>query len=157
MIDWEFVLLALIVFLALYIFTSAVYFVFALILDWKRLAAFYPPSKFHIVKKLGMRRILIGKMGFPLGLDVKVTTTGLSFLIPGLFRFGFPAIFIPWEELKPIGRYMFWLKSIEFIVFSVKLPQETRLMIPSTVLYSIENDLPKDFTKNFSKLKWVIS
>ena len=157
MIDWEFVLLELIVFLALYIFTSVVYFVAALIIDWTRLAAVYPPSKLHVTKKFGMRRIVIGKMGFPLGLDVKVADAGLSLLIPWLFRFGFPAIFIPWEELKPIGRYKFWLKTIEFIVFSVNLPQETRLMIPSTMLYSIENSLPKNFTKNFSKLKWIIS
>jgi hypothetical protein len=157
MIDWEFILLELVIFLALYIFTSAAYFVCALVVDWTRLAIVYPPSKLQVTKKFGMRRIVIGKMGFPLGLDVKVDDAGLSFLIPWLFRFGFPAIFIPWKELKPIGRYKLWLKRIEFIVFSVKLPQETWLMIPSTMLYSIENSLPKNFTKNFNKLKWIIS
>ncbi|MBE7436032.1 MAG: hypothetical protein HS100_19100 [Anaerolineales bacterium] len=127
-----------------------------LIVDWKRLSTIYLPSNLRVVKKFRMRRIFIRKMGFPLGLDMRVNAAGLFLLIPWIFRFGLPAIFIPWKELKPVGRYKFWLKPIEFIVFSVKFPQETQLMIPSTILYNVENCLPKNFMKDFRNLKWII-
>ncbi len=121
MINWELFLIPAFC-LAAYLFFGVVYAISIWRIRWKQLAAVYPSGMLQDAKSFGVRSVLIGKAGFPLGLDVKVTTAGLYLATPWFFRFELPPIFIPWKEMKPIGHYQFWLKSIAHVVFSVKLP-----------------------------------
>ena len=137
---WNLIIGELIILLLIYFFFALMHLIAVLFSDWKGLAAVYPSQEIPEVIQFRMRRVVVDKGFFPLGLNVKVTTSGLNLSSPWIFRFGLPSIHIPWEDLKLIKREKL---IIEMVTFEARLRPETYIAIPIEIFYEAEKFLPE--------------